>query len=162
MMLKKLTCSAGILISLSLQGIQAQEAKVTSGGNASGSGGSASYTVGEVVYTTNTATGGSSAQGVQQPFEITVVTTIGEVTGTNLNCTVYPNPVTNFLTLSFENFDMENLSYQLCDINGKLLSREQVVNSKTNIGMEDFATGVYFLKVIRGGKEIKTFKIIKN
>ena len=49
---------------------QAQEAVATAGGDASGTNGNVSYTVGQVVYTTNTGTTGSVAQGVQQPFEI--------------------------------------------------------------------------------------------
>jgi hypothetical protein len=39
------------------------------GGEATGSGGSVSYSVGQVVYTTNTGINGSVAQGVQQPYE---------------------------------------------------------------------------------------------
>jgi hypothetical protein len=60
-------------LTFSLSTIHAQEAIPAGGGNASGSGGSASYSVGQVVYTTNTGTNGSAAQGVQQPYEISVV-----------------------------------------------------------------------------------------
>ncbi|MGD0341661.1 MAG: hypothetical protein ABSA76_08155, partial [Bacteroidales bacterium] len=58
--------------------IHAQSTITTSGGNASGSGGSASYTIGQVVYSTITGTNGSSAQGVQQPYEISIITGIAE------------------------------------------------------------------------------------
>ena len=64
--------------------LQAQEVISSSGGNVSGSGGSVSYSVGQVVYTTNTGTNGSVAQGVQQPYEISVVTGIEEATNINL------------------------------------------------------------------------------
>lgn len=67
---KKLKLSALLLLGLGLTGLQAQESVNATGGNASGSGGSASYSVGQVVYTTNTGTNGTVAQGVQQPFEI--------------------------------------------------------------------------------------------
>ncbi|MCB0409870.1 MAG: hypothetical protein KDD29_06595, partial [Flavobacteriales bacterium] len=50
----------------------AQENTVSSGGDALGVGGSASYSVGQVVYTTHTGVNGSIAQGVQQPYEISV------------------------------------------------------------------------------------------
>ncbi len=70
---KNLKLSAILLLGLGLTGLQAQTSVNATGGNASGSGGSASYSVGQVVYTTHTGTNGSVAQGVQQPFEISVV-----------------------------------------------------------------------------------------
>ncbi|MFT7299094.1 MAG: hypothetical protein ACI9WO_001916 [Sphingobacteriales bacterium] len=50
---------------LGLGGLQAQETVPATGGEATGNGGSSSYTVGQVVYTTNTGTNGSVAQGSQ-------------------------------------------------------------------------------------------------
>ena len=52
---------------------QAQEVTTTTGGNASGSGGTVTYSVGQIVYATNTGTNGSVAQGVQQTYEISIV-----------------------------------------------------------------------------------------
>ena len=52
---------------------QAQQATTATGGNASGSGGTVAYSVGQIFYTTNTGTTGSEAQGVQQPYEISIV-----------------------------------------------------------------------------------------
>ncbi|RLD56213.1 MAG: T9SS C-terminal target domain-containing protein, partial [Bacteroidetes bacterium] len=73
------------LLFLGLSNLQAQEVIPATGGEASGSGGSASYTVGQVVYTTNTGTNGNSvSQGVQQPYEISVVTGIAEAKDINL------------------------------------------------------------------------------
>ena len=81
---KKFTLSAVLLLGLGLTGLQAQTSVNATGGDASGSGGSVSYSVGQVVYTTNTGTSGSVAQGVQQPYEISVVTAIEEAKGINL------------------------------------------------------------------------------
>lgn len=50
--------------------LQAQQANVTSGGDAKGSGGSSNYSVGQVVYTTNTGSTGTVAQGIQQSREL--------------------------------------------------------------------------------------------
>ena len=96
---KKLKLSAVLLLGLGLTGLQAQNAVPATGGNASGSGGTVAYSVGQVVYTTNTATNGSVAQGVQQPFEISVVTGLEEAKGINLALSAYPNPTTDFLNL---------------------------------------------------------------
>lgn len=159
---KKLKLSAVLLLGLGLTGLQAQEAIPATGGNASGSGGSVSYSIGQVVYTTNTGTNGSAAQGVQQPFEISVITGLEEAKEINLSCSAYPNPTTDFLNLKVENYDNTNLSYQLFDMNGKLLETKKLEGNQTSIVMNDLVPATYFLKVIDNNKEVKIFKIIKN
>lgn len=159
---KKLKLSAVLLLGLGLTGLQAQESVNATGGNASGGGGSVSYSVGQVVYTTNTGTNGSVAQGVQQPYEISVVTAIEEAKGINLLISAYPNPTTDYLTLEVKDFELTNLSFQLYDINGKLLQSEKITGNQTSIVMSNLVPANYFVKVIQGNKEVKSFKIIKN
>ena len=153
---------AVLLLGLGLSGLQAQESINATGGNAAGSGGSASYSVGQVVYTTNTGTNGSVAQGVQQPFEISVVIGIEEANGITLQCSAYPNPTTDFLTLKVENYDNKTLLYQLFDMAGKLLQSERITGNQTSIVMSNLVPATYFVKVIQNQEELKTFKIIKN
>ena len=159
---KRLKLSAVLLLGLGLTGLQAQESINATGNNASGSGGSASYSVGQVVYTTNTGTNGSVAQGVQQPYEISVVTAIEEAKGINLSVSAYPNPTTDYLTLRIDELEISNLSFQLYDMTGKLLQSEKITGNQTSIVMSNLVPATYFVKVIQGNKEFKTFKIIKN
>lgn len=159
---KKLKLSAVLLLGLGLTGLQAQESVNATGGNASGSGGSASYSVGQVVYTTNTGTNGSVAQGVQQPYEISVVTAIEEAKGINLSVSAYPNPTTDYLTLEVKDFELSTLYFQLYDMNGKLLQSEKITGNQTSIVMSNLVPATYFVKVTQGNKEVKTFKITKN
>lgn len=159
---KRLQLSAVLLLGLGLTGLQAQETIPATGGNASGSGGSVSYSVGQVVYTTNTGTNGSVAQGVQQPFEISMVTGLEEAKGISLSVTAFPNPTTDYLTLSIAEFDISNLSYQLYDMQGKLLENKKITGNQTSIVMSNLVPATYFVKVTDGNKEVKTFKIIKN
>jgi len=159
---KRLKLSAVLLLGLGLTGLQAQESVNATGGNASGSGGSASYSVGQVVYTTNTGTNGSVAQGVQQPYEISVVTGIEQAKGINLVVTAYPNPTSDFITLNITEFNIPDLSYQMFDMNGKLLQSEKITVNQTSIVMSNLVPATYFVKVIQSKKEVKTFKIIKK
>ena len=159
---KRLKLSALLFLGLGLTGLQAQTSVNATGGNASGSGGSASYSVGQLAYTTNTGTNGSVSEGVQQPFEISVVTGIEEAKGINLSVTAYPNPTTDYLTLSISEFEISNLTYQLYDISGKLLQSEKITGNQTNIVMSNLVPANYFVKVIAGNQLIKEFKIIKN
>jgi Secretion system C-terminal sorting domain len=159
---KKARLCAALLLVMGLTGLHAQQAIPVAGGNASGSGGSVSYSVGQVVYTTNTGTNGSVAQGVQQPFEISVITGLEQANWINVICSVYPNPTADFLTLKVENYDKENLSYQLYDINGKLLENKKLNGTETGIVMSNLVPATYFLKVTQNTKEVKIFKIIKS
>ena len=162
---KKLKFSALLLLGLGLTGLQAQESVNATGGNASGSGGSASYSVGQVVYTTNIGTNGSVAQGVQQPFEISVVLAIEEAKGINLTVSAYPNPTTDYLTLEVDastTLSIQSMAYQLYDMQGKLLQNEKITSNQASIVMSNLVPATYFVKVIQGNKEVKTFKIIKN
>ena len=160
---KKLKLSAVLLLGLGLTGLQAQTAVPATGSNASGSGGTVRYSVGQVVYTTNTGgSNGSVAQGVQQPFEISVVTGLEETKGIILSVSAYPNPTTDFLNLKVENYDNTNLSYQLFDISGKLLETKKITGNETSINTSNLVPATYFLKVTENNKEVKTFKIIKN
>ena len=133
-----------------------------SGGDASSVSGSTSYSVGQVVYTTNTGIDGSVAQGVQQPYEISIVTEIEEAKEISLSFSVYPNPTTNFFKLNIGNYTPENLNYQLYDASSKIIESKKVFTIETSIFMENSARGIYFFKIIENNKEVKTFKIIKT
>ena len=159
---KQLKISAIFLLGLGLTGLQAQESVNTAGGNASGSGGSASYSVGQVAYQTNTGTNGFVAEGVQQPYEISVVSAINETIGINLSVSAYPNPTTENLILIIDEFALSNVSYQLYDLNGKVLHHKRITSNQTSIVMGDLVPATYFVKVTKDNKEVKTFKIIKQ
>lgn len=159
----KLKLSVVALLFLGVSSLQAQEAIPATGGEASGSGGTASYTIGLVVYTTNEGTGGNTvAQGVQQPFEISVVTGIAEAKGVSLQVSAYPNPTTDYLTVKVKNYKTANLQYMLFDINGKLLQIVKATGNETQIATSNLVPANYFVKVLDNKKEIKVFKIIKK
>jgi len=151
-----------LILLFSFSTVTAQESTNTAGGNASGSGGSVSYSVGQSVYQTYSGTNGSVVEGVQQAFEISVVTAIEEAKTINLLVTAYPNPATDHLTLEVKNFTLSGLTFQLYDMNGKLLQNEKITETQTVISMGQLVPATYFVKVIQDTKDIKTFKIIKN
>jgi len=159
---KRLKLSVILLFGLGLTGLQAQESLNTTGGNASGNGGSASYSVGQIVYNTNTGTNGSVSQGIQQPYEISVVSGLDEAKGINLSISAYPNPTTDFFMLEVKDFELSNLYFQLYDMNGKLLQSEKITGSQTRIIMSILVPATYFVKITEGNNEVKTIKIIKK
>jgi len=148
----------------------AQESVTVSGKDISGSNGSVSYSVGQLTYQTHTGTNGSVAEGVQQPYEISVVTAIDEAKGINLSVSAYPNPTSDYLTLKIDasaTLSIQSMSYQLFDMQGKLLQKSKITSNQTNIVMKNLVPATYFLKVIEktqgiASQELKTFKIIKT
>ena len=161
----KLKLSAFLLLGLGICGLRAQETLPASGGNALGSGGSVSYSIGQVFYTANTDGNGSVAQGVQQPYEVTVATGFDDIKWINLECSVYPNPTTNYLTLKIDasaKVSIQSLSYKLYNMNAKLIRFGKLESSETQINMVDLVPESYLLEVINRNKIEKSFKIIKR
>ena len=156
---------AFVFLALTLN-TNAQEAILTTGGDASSTTGSVSYSVGQIVYTTNTGATGSVAQGVQQPYEISISTAIKNTKDILLDFKAYPNPVRDNLRLRTGNRNFDNLYYQLLDIKGNLLKQEKISDSETLINMSGFPSATYLLKVIytkdSSSQEMKLFKIIKR
>lgn len=142
--------------------LNAQNAIPASGGYAAGTGGTVSYSVGQVVYSQFSGTNGNITQGVQQPYEISVVTAIKEAEGITLEMLVYPNPATDFIRLKIVNFEITKLDYKLYDTAGSLVKVGKIDDAETIISMQDLRPSTYFLKILQGTKDIKTFKLIKN
>ena len=142
--------------------IQAQEIITATGGNATSNGGSVSYSIGQIVYSTLSMLNGTIIQGVQQPYEISIVTTIKNSEEINLQCLVYPNPTRGISKLVFESPDFENLRFRLFDMNGVLLQDKKVESRSTEISLGNLSNSIYFLKVYHNNIEIKVFKIVKK
>ncbi len=159
--MKRVTLITLFICCIGLTGLNAQNAVPASGGNGTGSGGTVSYTVGQVVYTTITNSG-SVAQGVQQPYEISVITAIEAAKEISLEMSVYPNPATDYLKLVIDGEVKTQSIASLYDINGNLLRTVKIEGQETIISMQTLLPSTYFLKVTDNKKVIKTFKIIKN
>jgi len=140
---------------------QAQESTNASGGDATGSGGYVAYSIGQVVYTTNTGNSGNVAQGVQHNYEIYSLGT--KETKLNISLNAFPNPTTENLTLQISDYNNVQLSYQLLDIQRKLVISAQIVDQQTQINMNNLPNGTYFVNVVnQENKKVQSFKIIKN
>jgi hypothetical protein len=157
---KKTMTSVAFLL-LGLGGLHAQESPTAAGGEATGTGGTASYSVGQVVYTTNTGTNGSVAQGVQQAYEIYNVGI--KETELNISLSIFPNPTAANLTLQISDYNNEKVSYQLYDMQGKLLNNGKIVAQQTQIEMTSLPTAAYYVNVVnQENQKVQSFKIIKK
>jgi hypothetical protein len=141
--------------------VQAQQATTAAGGDATGSGGTIGYSIGQVVYSTHTGSNGTLSQGVQQAYEIF---TLGfEDTELKISLSVFPNPTVNNLTLQISDYNNEKLSYQLYNMQGKMLNNGDVTAQQTEIKTSSLAPAMYFITVVnQENKKVQSFKIIKK
>lgn len=139
----------------------AQEAITVAGIDVAVNSGSLSYSVGQVVYQIHTGTGGSVTEGVQQSYLIRIAPKSKKNSDKYLSFTVFPNPAADFLDLKVENFNHENLSFQVVDINGRVLLNQRITASQTRFSMNELAPAVYYVQVMLDKKLVNTFKIIK-
>ncbi len=80
----------------------------------------------------------------------------------NFKVFIYPNPTTDFLTLSVTNsLAEEDYDFSLYTLEGKLLKTDPLTDAETQIDMRSYQRGPYLLKVTDKTQIIKVFKIIK-
>ncbi len=142
--------------------LYAQSSALTAGGNSTGSGGTASFSIGQIVYTSHTGTSGYVTEGLQQPYEISVVTSMSESDNMQMAIQVFPNPTVDAVTISLIELPSEDLNYQVFDMNGKLLMQADIKENKTSIQMTELEPSTYFLKLMADQTIIKIFKIVKH
>ncbi|MBK8242341.1 MAG: T9SS type A sorting domain-containing protein [Saprospiraceae bacterium] len=140
--------------------LYSQNGFVTLGGNTSGNGGTLSYSVGQLVYKSQTGFNGNINQGVQQPYEIFTVAIAEEFL--DISVSIFPNPTLDMLIININDVDSKTLNYQLYDIQGKLLIRHNIFKNQTKITTENLPASTYVLKINSENKPIQSFKIIKN
>lgn len=84
---------------------------------------------------------------------------MNELTHNSIISEVYPNPSENDMTIVFENSNTTH-KIELYDITGKVVSSYNTENSNFKISKNNFASGLYFLKVSNKQGESTTQKVI--
>ncbi|MEO0468863.1 MAG: T9SS type A sorting domain-containing protein [Bacteroidota bacterium] len=149
-----------VCLCLCMMAVYGQHSTNAAGGDASGGGGTVAYSIGQLFYTTASGNSGTAEQGVQHAFDVYAVSI--EETIYSFSLKAYPNPTTDQLNLSVENFQAEQLKYRLTDLRGKLLLRKSIRTSQTLIPFKEQPAGAYFLHISLDNQPVQTFNIIKN
>lgn len=98
----------------------------------------------------------------QQLQNLSFTPTIGiEEYEENGNISVYPNPVKEEVTIKFETFT-QGLSYRIFDMNGKQIKADNIHSELTRINMQQFMVGTFIIGIENNGKQIQSFKIVKQ
>ena len=100
----------------------AQQSVPVSGGSLNGTGGNVVFTVGQMNYGNITDKNSISAVGgIQQPIEIEQMVKVDPSFNISLKCSISPNPTSDFINLKVDDEKYKELSFELVDINGKIL-----------------------------------------
>jgi len=151
-----------VIVSGCLYAQENHHAVIPGGGDNTGSNGSVSYSIGQMQVQTYEGVNGSMATGVQQPYEISVISELSENALVGNILLAYPNPVTDKLILKTDFKEDMTLTYCLYDISGKVLLESNINSNEIEILMSGYLPATYFLKVNSGNSVLKVFKIIKN
>ena len=140
----------------------AQEGMLPAGGEGAGSGGSVSFSLGQILQTCSGGEEYELMHGVQQPYEISIVSSPGQFKEIGLALSTYPNPADDFLVLKVDSHIWEELEFEMYNSEGKILLSGRLMNAGTNIDMSPLTPGMYLLRVSMKNEPVKTFKIIRK
>jgi hypothetical protein len=122
--------------------------------------GSFSYSIGQLLDENLLSSAGSISQGIQYPYEISVLDV--KNMSDDFSLSIYPNPSSNSVKLKIADLTNRELSGSLLDQNGKILENFKIEKVEHTIKLLEYPNAVYVLKIFSNNENIKTFRIIKN
>ncbi len=158
--MKKLIFTLFIAAGFASLTLHAQEAVVSSGSYHENGDLSISWSLGETVIETFVADDFILTQGFQQSSLI--VTTVEEIADLDFGLSAYPNPTSDYLTLSLNGEVPEKAGFELYDLSGRHFFSGDLKDTSKEISFSAMEPGIYFLRVLISGRPVKTFKIVKQ
>ncbi|MCE3279206.1 MAG: hypothetical protein K0S44_1397 [Bacteroidetes bacterium] len=118
------------------------------------------WTLGEPVTLTYTSGSDILTQGFHQP-NLTI--TALDDTHSIQSIQVFPNPVTEYVQISFSKSEKKSFIIELHSSDGRLLeTNKKGTDPETQINMSPYKAGVYLLSVKEDGSKTKTYRIVKS
>jgi hypothetical protein len=136
-----------------------QTAIVPAGGDLNRQEGSISVSIGQIFYEPIGQSMIDLLPGVQQTH-LQKVNTMVQM-GSDIQMSVYPNPVEEFLNVEIEAAGGHNMTYQLFHINGQLQLEGMLEGRSMSIPVHQLLPGLYVLQVFIHPSEKFTFQIVK-
>jgi hypothetical protein len=139
----------------------AQQAASASGGHDTGLGSTVSPTSGQPENSSYIGNAPTKSEGVDKSLEIQTVSQQNPENDISLESEASLYPASDFLLLKVNRDEIENMKYQLSDLNGKVLEEAFIGDIETNISLKPYRPNHYLLMVTDNSVEIVTFKISK-
>ena len=133
------------------------EVLANAGGHGNQSNVQLSWTLGELSIATGTSSQNTLTQGFHQTQ--LVITEVEDAFPETWEVKAYPNPVSDLLHVSWGGTE-ETVGLRFTNMAGQVLLTDQVEGSATQVNVEQFPQGIYFLEVYTpAGTQGKTFKV---
>lgn len=136
----------------------AQQISVAAGGDAASAAGSVAFTVGQVVYETRFGTVAASNEGVQQPYDVAIVTDVDAIEEAQADA--FPNPVSNFFRIVLDTSVPQPISFRVVGSSGQIIYAGQTQGPETVVNTQHWASGRYLLQLATNIP--KTINLIKT
>lgn len=117
------------------------------------------WTVGEIAVS-RLQNGDAVAEGFHQTYFDLVVTALWEAPELNLSLDVFPNPTVGQLTLEGDWEDGDHV--RLMDLQGRPLIQKALLPERESFRLDAYPAGTYLLSVLRDGRPVKTFRVVKQ
>lgn len=141
--------------------LSAQQATVTTGGEAEGPSGSVSYSIGQVNDQFISDNDGLLSEGVQQPYELFIITDLDNPS-LLISAKVYPNPTMEELMVEIQEGVTSGLYLEIYNSEGIVVKRQKMEAAVHRIQLQEYAAGIYYLHILDGHLPLKQFKIVKT
>ena len=149
------------LVILSLHPILfGQQNTVSGGGYAYSTAGTVNFTIGQTCFQNTTNISADLNDGVQQPYEFFTLG-FSPILSFKSEILVYPNPTQSLFYISLLFEEVENIFVKVYTADGKIIYDLQLLQKVTEISLDAFPQGIYFVEVF-GLPTATTYKIIKN
>jgi hypothetical protein len=115
------------------------------------------YAIGDVDYWDR-----NPADDLSAPIPITIYDPVGvDEMLSDANLRLYPNPVSDQLTIEFKHYQQQVVEMKIFDLTGRMIKQARLLQKSTCIKLEGFETGMYFVK-LQYGKTVDIHKILIN
>jgi hypothetical protein len=152
-----------LLISIQLARGQTNhlEAVSSAGNSFTGSTIGISWNLGEVMTATFSGADYMFSQGFHQDFSAAPITSSSIVHATG-SVSIYPNPVSDLLNISYEGNGNVQHQVQILTLDGRLLL-ETNYNTRHVVNLETYPSGYYIINLIDENKRVlETSKLVKH
>lgn len=80
----------------------------------------------------------------------------------SVSVNLFPNPVSDLLSIQISGIPFDGINFLLYDMKGKLLETQKAKSETTALNMAGLSKGMYYLLVKNNNQWIKTLKIVKQ
>jgi len=93
-------------------------------------------------------------------IDVQICSSINEILASQIQ--IYPNPMKDYLKISFANNSSPKLSVEIYDALGQLVIKQSLTDNNNSISTEHLSNGVYLYKFVENNTPVKIGKIIKQ